>query len=650
MAAGYPLCIEPPTNNFPLGSEQDESYILHVQFHGTGKKQYRSDYEKLESTLLTEYLKEGTEGEFHEMLVKMTFNITPMQDANAFCERVLKVGILYRQRQYHFLGHSETQLKKKCCYLMRASHVEIHHLIAKFGDFLGERDVAKRARKIGMLFSPLIISRPLDRTQYKIEPDIKRGFFRSYTFTEGCGFMSPDFSTEVQEKLTIDYRPSVIHVRFRGVEGTLVLKEDLEDVRVQFHYSMMKFSTLDENVPKYSNIIGVVDYSRPYENGYLDSRMIMLLADGGVPAENLMELQMGYHELLEGMCRETAELFLRLKGEFNLLREIRVNGIDGRMRESLQVFRNQEVDEMKKAAGCTRILVPNSREVFAVCDPYNKLKYGECYFNPTMPEDEASSSFRAGQRFLVTQSPCYHPGDVRVLKMTDDMQRYENLWDCLVLPVKGPRPHAFECAGGTLAGNKFFISWDEDIMPKKVRKPCDYPQKKALGIRHSIASITSAILWSFHISPQNRNEGGHKEMRQYFATFTDDLTEKNDGTYMKYASAFGPSCKECRKLSKLFYQAVNLMEDRVTLEREWLKLKEKEPSSSACSGEPSPSTAGSESSPLLANGCPDETTWKVRVRHLIHRVKPPRKPSNVVREKIETRSKAFVERADREFR
>ena len=139
-------------------------------------------------------------------------------------------------------------------------------------------------------------------------------------------------------------------------------------------------------------------------------------------------------------------------------------------------------------------------------------------------------------------------------------------------------------------------------------------------------------------------------MRQYFATFTDDLTDKIDGTYMKYASVFGPSCKECRKLSKLFYQAVNLMEDRVILEREWLKLKEKEPSSSTSSGEPSPSTAGSESSPLLANGCPDETTWQVRVRRFIRRFKPPRIQSNVVRETIEARSKDFVERAQREFR
>ena len=173
MAGGYHLCIEAPTNILPPRSDQDESFILHVQFHGTGKNHYRVGYEKLKRTFLTEYLTEGIEGDFHEILMKVTFNIAPVQEENAFCERVLERGIFCRQRLYLFLGHSETQLKKKSCYFMRASHEEIHRHLAKFGDFLTERDVGKRARKIGMLFSPLNKPIPLNATQYKIKPDRK---------------------------------------------------------------------------------------------------------------------------------------------------------------------------------------------------------------------------------------------------------------------------------------------------------------------------------------------------------------------------------------------------------------------------------------------------------------------------------------------
>ena len=158
------------------------------------------------------------------------------------------------------------------------------------------------------------------------------------------------------------------------------------------------------------------------------------------------------------------------------------------------------MDEMKKAA-YTRILVPKSRVVFGVCDPLHKLKYGECYFNPTLPVDEAS--FPAGQKFVVMRSPCYHPGDLRVLKLTDEKEGYGSLRDCLVLPVKGPRPHAIECSGGDLSGNKFFVCWNEDLIPNEIEKPCFYPPKEATGIRKVMAIVASRL--KFQSSPPRIN-------------------------------------------------------------------------------------------------------------------------------------------------
>ena len=590
MADGYYLCIEAPTHDPPQSDDQD--YILHVQFHSaeSGKEHYKADYEELESSLITELLKERFGHDYNEMLIKLTFNITPPQEVNAFCESVLERGIFYRQGLYLFLGHSETQLKKKSCYLMRVSHQEIHQHLAQFDDFLEERDLRKRARKIGMLFSPLNKRLPLHSTQCKIKQDINRGFF-------GFGFMSPEFSNEVQEDLKSDYLPSVVHARFRGVEATLVLKDDLTDVKVQFHSSMQKFAASDENMPESLKFIDVVDYSRPYNNGYLDSRMIMLLADGGVPVENLMELQSRYHEMLEGMCRETAELFLLVKGEFELLRGIQDKGINnGQIKKQLKFFRNLELDEMKKAAGCTRILVPNSRVVFAISDPNNKLKNGECYFNPTLPEDDKKHFPGVDQKFVVIRKTCYHPGDVQVLRLTDDRQGYEKLRDCLVLPAKGPRPYAFECTSETLDGNKFFVSWSKNLLPKVVEKPRNYPLKESPGILKSLTYSASKLMSSSPDNPQQRVEGYRKEMREYFASFTDDLTGRIDEAYMEYAAVVGPSSKECRKLSKMFHQAVNLTADRAVLVKKLLKFEEEEPTGLVTSGDLSPSTFSDENS------------------------------------------------------
>jgi len=187
-----------------------------------------------------------------------------------------------------------------------------------------------------------------------------------------------------------------------------------------------------------------------------------------------------------------------------------------------------------------------------------------------MSEDE-TEGFIPGQEFVVMRDPCYHPGDVRVLRMTKEKQGYENLRDCLVLPVKGPRPHAFECSGGDLSGNKFLVSWDEKLIPNEITSPCAYPPKRTPGSFKAAAFVPSCLLPKTELSPAWRNREGRQELLEYFASYEDDLTKKIDATYMKYAAAFGPSSKECRELSKMLYQATDLTQDKVALEKKWLK-------------------------------------------------------------------------------
>lgn len=50
------------------------------------------------------------------------------------------------------------------------------------------------------------------------------------------------------------------------------------------------------------------------------------------------------------------------------------------------------------------------------------------------------------------RNPCYHCGDLRVLKAVD-VPELHHLKDCIVFPVQGPRPHADEMAGGVLASH-----------------------------------------------------------------------------------------------------------------------------------------------------------------------------------------------------
>ena len=128
-----------------------------------------------------------------------------------------------------------------------------------------------------------------------------------------------------------------------------------------------------------------------------------------------------------------------------------------------------------------------------------------------------------------------------------------------------------------LSGNKLFVSWDDKLIPNKIASPCAYPLNSTPGGLKAAVFLPCCVLFKTKLSPDWRAREGRQEIREYFASFKDDLTVKIDTTYMKYAAAFGPSSKECRELSKMFYQATDLTQDRVALVKKWLKLEKAEP-------------------------------------------------------------------------
>lgn len=58
---------------------------------------------------------------------------------------------------------------------------------------------------------------------------------------------------------------------------------------------------------------------------------------------------------------------------------------------------------------------------------------------------------------LQVRNPCYHPGDIRILKAVD-VPGCRHLKDCVVFPVRGDRPHPDEMAGGEVLAWAWFGS------------------------------------------------------------------------------------------------------------------------------------------------------------------------------------------------
>lgn len=576
-------------------------YVKHVEFCGEDESKYKFKYRKLESTLFFEYLK-SLDHSFYKGLMTVSFNM-PMGEREAinFCENVLRRGLFCEKNYYNFLGHCDSQLRSRTCYMMNDSDETIRKHLEKFGAILEIEHLGLRGKKIDLLFSPFHHSLELNVDHVTVNTDVKRGLIKQHTFTDGCGFMSQQFVLNMGRQLPgVKYpEPSAVLVRFQGFEGMLVLKEEQErtgnallreefpdnhiltdehpnsDHQVQFTESMEKLTISNPEIRQVLSVICIVDYSRPHENVYLDSKMILLLDAREVSVKHLENLQRYYYGLLEKMCQDpsSADYFLRLKGQMG----------DGNRRNKarLTALRQAEITEMidhvydpghqppRRPVGRIRILLPKARLVFGVCDPYNKLKYGECYFQPTLLHDD-KEDFAAENKVFVARSPCYHPGDIRVLNLTHDKPGYEHLKDCLVLPVRGPRSHAFECAGGDLSGKKFIVCWDAELIPKYL-DPCSYSPSVSERCSNAVANFRSKFKKHHRKSTKDIKD----EMINYFASFRDDLPNQIDKTYMKLATeGSGLSSKQCEQLSKLFYQATNSTVDRDVLSKRFEEFQQ----------------------------------------------------------------------------
>ena len=600
----FPVIISIPENI----ARPNDGDIKHVEFYGEDETVYRFEYKKLEKTQLFEYLRR-IDPLFHERLMAVSFK-TPMSQAEncSFCKDVLNRTLFCEERYYRFLGHSESQIREKTCYLINDSVENIHDLLAKFGEFDQITDLGLRTRRIGVLFATFGNLLELAEDDFENKPDVKSSIFRTpfrrYTFTSGCGFMYPQFSSMLREQLTgvLYPEPSAVQVVYQGFEGMLVLKEERTNVtqKVQFHQSMQKFA-IPAAMRQALSFIGIVDRSgRPYENGYLDARLIMLLVARGVSAEHLEKLQTGYLKLLKAVPKDpaSARYFLRLTGQNDCTNKDLAALLRGEIDKMVDYVHDAKHESLRRRilVPKTRILVPKSRVVFGVCDPYSELKYGECYFKPTLQDDE-NDEFEAENKVVVACSPCFHPGDIRVLKLTHKKPRYEHLRDCLVLPVKGPRPHAFECAGSDMGGSKLFVSWDPDLIPEKNVKPCSYLPT----IREMISG--SHFYRKRHEGRYRSKQARREEMIEYFVSVTDDLPDLIDKTYIKFARASGSSSKQCKELSKMFYQATHLTVDKAVLRKRLVEeFEQKEPSANQSSTDQSSADQSStERTGLLKN-------------------------------------------------
>jgi hypothetical protein len=169
----------------------------------------------------------------------------PAKDSTSYIARLLTRGITINDTTYNFFGHSNSQLKSRSCFLLAEDKAAIHNKIEGLGDFKKIKTVAKKAKRIGLLFSSTKYGIELQPDRCEDVPDIEN---QDFNFTDGCGSIAPHFLKQLVKHTPIIFRghrylPSVVQIRYRGYKGVLIIEPNLSGrIQVRFRKSMRKFS------------------------------------------------------------------------------------------------------------------------------------------------------------------------------------------------------------------------------------------------------------------------------------------------------------------------------------------------------------------------------------------------------------------------
>lgn len=107
------------------------------------------------------------------------------------------------------------------------------------------KTVAKKSKRIGLLFSVAQIATTVNPNRCQDIPDIETN---DYIFTDGCGLISPHLARELSRQVGITFRnirytPSVFQIRYRGYKGVVMVDPSMKgETLIKFRKSMKKFN------------------------------------------------------------------------------------------------------------------------------------------------------------------------------------------------------------------------------------------------------------------------------------------------------------------------------------------------------------------------------------------------------------------------
>lgn len=161
-------------------------------------------------------------------------------DISNVIKDIITRGISYNSTEYHFFGHSNSQLKTRSCYFYNANAHKIEQIIANIGDF--PEPVAKKAKYIGLLFTGVRKFVDISSLSFSTINDITKGDFK---FTDGCGSISKEAAFEISKSMSLRTVPSVFQIRYKVINKLLnwLNRDSKEFLRLMESWKEKKFNS-----------------------------------------------------------------------------------------------------------------------------------------------------------------------------------------------------------------------------------------------------------------------------------------------------------------------------------------------------------------------------------------------------------------------
>ena len=343
-------------------------------------------------------------------------------------------------------------------------------------------------------------------------------------------------------------------------KGVLVVDPDNnETCDILVRESMLKAKISKECSSILGGKLGIIEWSRP-SLGRLGQQLLCLLT-GSIPGADLVALQTQHLKAVQNMlhCPFSAARLAALDPNpeaWRGLSDLLLHPAKEQLSATHSVAMAGSKQESSRIPGAyfkftvgratkylpqsdtkVQILLAGSRTFFGAAFPeklHSFLSDGECV---VMLEDGPLDAHTV----VISRSPSYWPGDVRVLKnvagnlpATSSVRKLRN---CVFFSTRAARPEPDKMGGGDLDGDKFLVIWDPRIL------------KYAEELRREPACYNSAALVA---------TSAHKGDWIQYAALTDNaMLGVIERTFYLMAKQFGVDSEQSKSLNELFANLVD---------------------------------------------------------------------------------------------